>query len=271
MIAACVTLAGCEQTSQDQVVAAVNGEGVTLRELNAELAGIDLPSGMNREEAQRAVLQKLVTRRLLVQAAKRDNLDEDPDYIVQLRRLREELLANNYKKKMLDMIAAPDEAAIAKFIVDNPTMFSGKVRYSLDQLRFTMPENFEVLGLLIKAENMADVRAILTQLDIKFEQGKGALESTDMQPEMAKKIKDLPPGEPFVVPSPDGRSAIVNVITSTAPSPVPHEQARPIAEQALRKQGFAKLSEQRLKELKAQANIEYKEGYAVSDGAPEEN
>src|SRR5690606_9717241 len=70
-----------------------------------------------------------------------------------------------------------------------------------------------------------------------------------------------PPGEPFIVPR-EGK-LVINAISSVETVNVSPEQARPIAAQAIRNEELNKVGEQRLKEAKAKAQIEYQPGYEV--------
>ena len=69
-----VLLGGCQKEATGQVAAVVNGEEITLQEINAELAQLQVPEGVDRAQVQQAALQRIVDRRLLAQAAKEDGL-----------------------------------------------------------------------------------------------------------------------------------------------------------------------------------------------------
>ncbi len=110
----------------------------------------------------------------------------------------------------------------------------------------------------------------LTAMGIKFEQGKGALDSAVVPEQIINRINSLPAGEPFIVPQ--GNKVVVSVVTGTEKVALPPEKARPIAAQALRAQSLNKIGEDRLKEAKAKAKIEYQAGYeapkADAKGSP---
>src|SRR3546814_15555745 len=78
--AAALALWGCGKEATGQVGAGVNGEEITLREINAELGSRPIPEGVDKKVIQQAALQRLVERRLLAQAARDDELDKTPDY-----------------------------------------------------------------------------------------------------------------------------------------------------------------------------------------------
>lgn len=264
---ACSALAGCAKTPEGQVVAVVNGEEITLQELNAEISGLNVPDTADKQDVRRRVLQQLVSRRLIVQAAKEDGLDQDPEFIVQQRRMTEQLLVSLYGKKAMETVGVPDKGAIDKYIAGNPKRFGDRVLYRLDQIRFAVPSDRGIFDALKDAHSMDAVAALLSERNIKFERGAAGMDSATVPPANLAQITALPPGEPFVVPSPDGKTAIVSVITGSEPRPLSSEDARPIAVQALRTQSLEKIGDQRVEELKAKAKIEYQDGYAPKEPA----
>ena len=87
---AALALSGCGKEATGQVAAVVNGEEITLQEINAELGSRPIPEGVDKKVIQQAALQRLVERRLLAQAARDDELDKTPDYLLRERQLRED-------------------------------------------------------------------------------------------------------------------------------------------------------------------------------------
>jgi peptidyl-prolyl cis-trans isomerase C len=114
-----VALAGCSKKPTDQVVAIVNGEEISLPELNAELGNAQVPPGVDKKVVQQQLLQRLVDRRLLAQAAKDQGLDRDPAYIVEQRRVMESMLVEKLAKRTNDTIPVPTAADVDKFIAGN--------------------------------------------------------------------------------------------------------------------------------------------------------
>lgn len=261
LIAISWMITGCEKQPTGQVVAVVNGEEITLQELNAELAELKVPENADKKEARRAVLQQIVSRRLLAQQAKQDGVDRDPNYISSERRMKEQLLVSMYAKKAMDTVSVPDTAAINKFMEQNPTQFKQRTLYKLDQIQFDMPANPASLKALETAHTMEDVATTLNNMGVKFTRGSGSFDSGRIPAQMLKQILALKPGEPFVVPAGEPGKGLVNVITGSAPIALPDDQARSMAAQAYRNQALAKLGEQRLNEAKAKAKIEYQPGY----------
>ncbi len=264
LVAALLVTTGCGKKATGQVVAVVNGDEITLDELNAELNSVNLPASADKKLAMRQLLQQVVDRRLLAQTAKEQGLDRDPAYVTQQRRMNEDLLVRMYAKKSADTIPVPTAAEIDKYIAEHPLVFGSRTRYKLDQIRFEMPADPSKLKALEADHSMEAITARLTSMGIKFQRGNSALDSGSVAPAALKQVTSLPPGEPFITPA--GRQIAVSVITGTEPLPVPEAQVRPLAVQALRNETLNKIGETRLKEARAKGKIEYQAGYEAPSG-----
>jgi peptidyl-prolyl cis-trans isomerase C len=251
--------AGCGEKASGQVVAVVNGEEITLDELNSEVNVANANAVPDKKLFMRQLLQQVIDRRLLAQAAKAQGLDKDPVYLTQQRRMNEDLLVRLYAKKASDTIPVPDAAAIDRYIADNPAMFAQRTRYTLDQIRFDIPTDRAILKKLEGDHSMTAVAASLTAAGIKFARGAGALDSGEVPAATMQQILSFKAGEPFIAPL--GNQVSVSVITGKAPLLVPSDQTRPIAVQSMRNQNLGKIGNTRLKEARAAAKIEYQPGY----------
>jgi EpsD family peptidyl-prolyl cis-trans isomerase len=254
-----LALAGCQKKAEGQVVAVVNGEEITLNELNGEIADLNLPAAADKTKVRAQVLEQMVNRRLLAQSAKDAGLDRDPTYINQERRLKEQLLVQMYGKKAFDTVAVPDATKVDQYIATHPNLFAGRVRYRLDQILFDQPADTKSLQPLAGLHTMNDIAGWLNQKGIKFQRGGGAMDSATVPPETMARIRALPTGEPFIVPQ--SGKIVVSVITGSEPVVLTPEQARPLATQVMRQEELTKIGQDRLKEAKTKAKVEYQSGY----------
>ncbi len=262
-----LALSACQKKAEGQVVAIVNGEEITLTELNAEIAELNVPASADKNLVRARVLQRMVDRRLLVQAAKEAGLDRDPAYLTQERRTQEQLLVSMYGKKAMDTIKVPDAAALDRFISTHPTAFGGRKRYKLDQLLIDVPADPKRLKELESAHTLAEVATRLTAMGIAFQRGTGQFDSASVAPQVLQRIEALPAGEPFIVPN--GNKLVINSITGSEPVSLSTEQARQVAAQAMRNEELNKIGESRLKEAKAKAKIEFQTGFEPKPEAAE--
>ena len=250
---------GCEKKVGGQVVAVVNGEEVTQQEVNAELQAANIPATADKKAVMAQVVQQIVDRKLLVQKAKAEGLDKSPNYLEQLRRGEDALIINLLTTKAAKGVALPDTAAVDKFIAENPTLFSQRKRYTLDQISVPQPTDQTVLRQLEPAHSLEAVAATLSAAGIQFTRGNAELDSAMLPPPVAAKIAALPAGEPFVTP--DKGRIVASVITSTTPSPTPEAQARPAALELLRRQSLGAAMQKQLDAARAAAKITYQPGF----------
>jgi len=255
------SLACSAKTPEGPVVALVNGEEITLQDVDAQLAEMNLPANADRKAARVAVVQQLIKRRLMAQEAKKQGLEADPLLLAQQRRANEELLVSAYAKQVLAKMPVPDAAAVSKFMADNPHMFARRMVYKLDQIQFETPANPASLKPLEGAHDMPAIAKVLTGMGVKFQRGTGVMDSARIPPQMLQKILALKKGEPFIVSSPQPDKGLVNVVTSSEAVTVPVAEQRAMAVQAIRNQALAKTGEQQLHEAKAKAKIDYQPGY----------
>jgi peptidyl-prolyl cis-trans isomerase C len=259
-----LALAACSKEPTGQIVAVVNGEEISLTELNDELRDANIPQNADKKIVLRNVLQRVIDRRLLAQAAKEQGVDRDPSYIATQRRMTEQLLVELYAKKASEGVKVPDAAAINKFISENPAMFAQRKLYKLDQVAFDMPANPSVLKQFERDHSIDAVMTTLGRLNIQYQRGAGQLDSATVPAALVKQVDALPPGEPFVVPM-NGK-VIVSVVTGQSITPVPETEARRMAAGAMRSKGLQSIGESRVKEARAKAKIDYQPDYAPTSG-----
>jgi EpsD family peptidyl-prolyl cis-trans isomerase len=261
MVCAMALLAGCkEKTPQGQVAATVNGEEVTLQEINAEIAASNLPPNIDKKEAQRAILQRVIERKLLVAAATEKGLDKTAEFLSEKRRNDELMVAQAYARQQLAAIPVPREADIQKFMADHSNAFGQREQLVLDQIRFAPPKDMTQLRALEGDHSMDAVAGHLTQMGIKFQRGNTGLDTAQAPAQLIKMINSAPAGEPFVIP--DRGSVTVNVVTGRRPIPLDSQQAKAGAVNAWRQQKFEELLGQQIKTARSAAKITYQAGFA---------
>ena len=256
----CLIASGCSQSATGQVAAVVNGEEITLQEINAELTNANIPNTVDKKVAQQAALQRIVDRRLMSQTAKEEGLDQTPEYFVREHQLKDALLGQMLAQRIERTIKVPDEETITKFIADNKSMFEQRAIYSLDRIQFPLPTDREKLKALENDHSMAAVATTLGGQGIKFSRGPAQADTLQIAPDRVKWLTSIPSGEPFVTV--DNGIVSVAVITGKVDQPIAPAQARPIALQALRNQSLGNTMQERLKTARTAAKITYQDGFS---------
>ncbi|MDX8402448.1 MAG: peptidylprolyl isomerase [Mariprofundaceae bacterium] len=152
-------LAGCTRGDQPDappvsfspIIAEVNGEAVTQRDLDAEIER--LPAGLRAQGddpvVRRHLVERLVRERLLAQKARELGLHLDPEFRQRLARIERRLLADAAREWKRASLPEPTEAEIRAWYAAHP-----------DQ--FTTPEQVRARHLLVASEKQA--RSLLRQL-----------------------------------------------------------------------------------------------------------
>lgn len=261
VLAAAALLAGCEKQPEGQVVAVVNGDEITLQELNAELGNTELPEGAARDELRNQALDNIINRRLLAGVAKEQGIDSSPEYIVRRRQLEEALLVQMLAQRTARPMKQPTSEEVEEFVANNPQMFENRAILLLDQIRFPTPPTQEYLEALQPAKTMADVVTTLNRLGIRFERANTQADTATMPVELYNRINSIGTSEPFIIPAPAGVS--VSQLVSSRPAPLPENQVTAAATTLIQRRNLANELNSMMEAAKAEAGIDYQEGFAA--------
>ncbi|WP_165362118.1 EpsD family peptidyl-prolyl cis-trans isomerase [Qipengyuania thermophila] len=259
-VLATTALAACDREPTGQVAAVVNGEEITLQEINAELSGLNIPAGVDEKQVQQTALERIIERRLLANIAREEGVEQSPEYLIRKRQLEDALLVQLYRQRQERAASVPDQRAIDAYVQANPGIFAERTIYTLDRIQFPLPADITSLRALESASSMAEVAATLNRLGIQFNRGPAQMDSARLGEERLAQIRRLPAGEPFITP--EGGMVTVAVITGTTSQPIPPEAARPVALEAIRSENVNRALQTRLEEARRTAQITYQEGFA---------
>jgi EpsD family peptidyl-prolyl cis-trans isomerase len=251
-----------------QVVARLDGTDITILEVNAELAGVQLPPNVSRREAEQAALQNIITRRMLMKAAEERKLNETPQFKLQERRAGEQLLVQALARDIAAKVPQPTREDADKFIAENPGLFAERRILVVDQLQFPRTPELEKLPLA-EVKTMEGVEEVLRGASIPFRRQPGNIDLLGANPQFVKEINKVlaaNPQEIFMFPAPagSGQVMLVNQVRESRLDPFVGERARTFAQNYLRQ---LRVQEALAKELKARqeaakALVSYQDGYA---------
>ena len=259
-LALLASLSACDREATGQVAAVVNDEEITLQEINAEIAALQVPESADKKAVQQQALQRILERRLLAQAAAADGLDSGQDFLIRERQLRDTLLVQLLGERVERTMNPPEPAELDRYIAENPGMFQDRKIYTVDRIQFPAPADLKTLSPLENDHSMAAVAARLSGMGIKFARGQGEIDSAAIGSDRLKQLLALPAGEPFVIP--ENGVVTIGVITGERTAPLAGEEARTLALRALRSKKVNDAVRQRLEQARAKAEITYQSGFA---------
>jgi EpsD family peptidyl-prolyl cis-trans isomerase len=256
MSMACLAVAGCQPSAKaptGQVAATVDGQEITQKQIDAELAGAQIGADPHaREAARRQVLQSIVARKLLAKAAREQGLDKTPEFAVREQSQTEAILAQALEAKLVNAVPRPSADDAQAFMRKNPDVFAERKIFTVDQLRFVPPTGSNVLRELQPLNTLEEISAVLNREKIPFQRSIGRIDAVDNDPSLIAQIVKLPADAVFILPSRAGVSA--NQIKEAKVEPFGGDAATQYATQVLLTQRRSESFRRYLGQVLAKAN-----------------
>jgi EpsD family peptidyl-prolyl cis-trans isomerase len=252
-----LALAACGEkkasSGSTQVVANVDGQEITIHQVNNELAKT------GGTQVTKQLLDGLVARQLLVNAAKKDKLDTDPAVLADMERSRNLVLAQSYVSSKLKAPTRPSEQEVEDLYRKKPDWFAQRRQYEFAQLIIAGTNLTPELNALMEqpGKRLEDVVAWLDSHRIQYARQQVLKTSADLPPQMNSSLKNMERGALFVVI--EGPTAILTSLQDAKSAPVTLALATPQIQQYLVSQKQNQASEQLVERLKKDAKIEYSE------------
>ena len=252
-----VALGGCEKKPEGQVVATVNGEEVTRRELASEFAAVGGKNGDDIATVQPALVQAIVTRKLLVQEAERTNLDKNPQYLALSKRGQEALLAQMLTESWMGKLKPLGKENIPAFVAANPLMFGQRKILLCDTITTSTGSVSE--AQLRKLNTNDQIAAWLTANKKPFQRADKPIDTMSLPKELAQQLVAKAGNGPMAINS-NGAYSIVTV-KGIREAPVPANQVARVAQAAMMQRQQMQTGEEQLKRLRSSADISYLPGF----------
>jgi EpsD family peptidyl-prolyl cis-trans isomerase len=250
-------LAGCSKEAKrpGQALVKVNGEEITAYQLNSELQRAGVLT--SQQEAARAqLLESLIDRQLLQDAAAREELDRSPEVVQAIERAKASIIAQAYIQKRLQLVARPSKDEIEAYFSKNSDRFLHRQQFDLRQLVLTEGDSTDIAERAMKnADTIEEAAVWLKANHVQFGRNEVSRTSTDLSPELVNKLKAMPVGRLFAV-NQDGRAALMTV-TAVKDVPVDLQVAASDIEHLLANVKYRDATAAELARLRAKAKIEY--------------
>ena len=259
LLLAAATLGACGDKAKEkkpgQALASVNGEEVTVLQLNEELQRANVAAG-KQDAAGKQLLQVLIDRQLLQEAAARENLDRDPKVMQAIDRARALIIAQAYLQKRIGNIARPTPGEVEDYFNKHPEFFANRKQFSMNELVIGANDlTPEVRAAADSAKSLEEVAVWLDAHKIKYGRTQITRSTADVPPQLSQKLLGMPKGQLFVVK--EGPRAMFISVAEVKDAPVSLQVASPQIEQFLTKRKNQELAAGELKRLRGGATIEY--------------
>ena len=262
-LAVMVAFSGCaKKADEGEAAATVNGETITIPQLNRELDKLGNLDPDQAKQAANKLLTSMVDQQLLAQKAVTDKLDQDPAVMVALEAARKQVLARAVVEKMTESVAKPTEQEISAYFNNNPLLFANRHLYRLQEISVQVtPDNLEaVKAKLAGAANLNDFVAWLKEQSIPARLNQMVKPAEQLPTELLPRLAQMKEGQAVTAGAPGAFNILV--LAGAQPQPVTMEQAKTSIERYLTNSKKREVAASVLKDIRAKAKIEYLGAYA---------
>lgn len=263
VVAAALLTAACSKDDKEapkasQAAASVNGQELTVHQINLVL---ERQPGLKPEQvdaASRQVLEGLIDQEIAVQKAEEEKLDRDPKVVQLLDAQRRNILARAYlEKASTAAIGTPAADDVKKYYDTKPALFSNRRIFMLQE--FTIQGSAEeTKALQAKLEAAPDVPAFAQALKdsgLKFGVNQVTQPAESLPLNLVDRIGALKDGQALYEQGNGGMKAVL--VVASRPQPLTFDQSKPLIERFLTETKRQEWLQKRGKELRAEAKVEY--------------
>ena len=253
--------------SDTQVVAKVNGDEISIHQINFQLGRMmqGNQAALNEEQSKKAaqqILMRLVDQQILKQKALETKLDREPKVLQAIEASKNEILAQAYLEQMMGKAAKPSAAKVDTFYTENPELFTQRRVFRLQELvvEVTQDKHAEIADKIRALKNINEIATWLKDNKYPFNANSNVRAAEQLPLELLKKLQPLKDGEFITVPS----SNTLNIVHIAASQtlPITREKATPIIEQYFLNQDKNQLAKAEMLALNKSAKVEYVGAFA---------
>lgn len=253
--AAGLSACGDKEKKPGQTLASVNGEEITVMQLNEELQRANVPSAQ-QQEASKQLLESLIDRQLLQNAAAKDKTDRDPKVVQAIERAKALIIAQAYMQKRVGAVARPTQQEVEEYFQKNPQFFAERKQFDMRQLIIASADmNDQLKSAMDSAKSLDEVAAWLDTNKVKYARAQLSRTSADLAPELSSKLVSMPKGQLFIIR--EGDRTLLIALADVRDNPATLAQAAPQIEQFLFNKKNKDAADAELKRLRASAKIDY--------------
>jgi EpsD family peptidyl-prolyl cis-trans isomerase len=251
-----------------QVAAKVNGDEISVHQINAALTHAGVALTGDPKNASRQVLERLIDQQLLVQKALQAKLDRDPNVLTAIENARRQILAQAYIDRTLTDTAMPTSAEIKKYYADHPEIFGQRRLYRFEEVLVALDNDGDMKALqgeLDKSHDMREITDWLRARGTKFNMSFTMKTSEQLPRNLLPKLKAMKTGDVMFYPA--GNRALVVQLTGWQELPMSEAEAAPYIAQALLTQKRGEQAAEEVKKLRTAAKVEYEGEFAHTAAA----
>jgi peptidyl-prolyl cis-trans isomerase C len=251
-------LAACgpgEKKESGQALASVNGEEITAMQLSEEMQRANVPAAQ-QATAKKPLLESLIDRQVLQNAAIAEKADRDPKVVQAIERAKAQIIAQAYLQKKVGVLTPPTKAEVAEYYAKHPEFFAQRKQLNMHQLVFaTADMSDKAKAFIDNAKTLEEVAAWFKENNVKFARNQISRTTADLPPELGNKLVGMKPGQLFIIK--EGERSLLNTVAEVRDAPVTLDTASAQIEQFLQNAKAKETAAAEVARLRAAAKIEY--------------
>jgi EpsD family peptidyl-prolyl cis-trans isomerase len=258
-----------KEGGETPVVAKVNGDEITILQLNDAMSRIgNIPKG-KETEAGKQVLKSLVDQQILVKLAVDKKLDRNPNVLQAIEASKRQILMQASLEQMVQQLTKPTDAEIHDYYVKSPELFSNRRLYKFAEISMAGAVQVEkVKHLLSGTKSLEELAGKLRKENIEFKTAATVKAAEELPTVLLPKFSKMAKGEVAIIPAAETLSVLQ--LQDFKEQPLTEEQAKAVIGKFLFEQKRKALIETEMKRLRDTAKIEYLGAYADAGKAPQD-
>jgi EpsD family peptidyl-prolyl cis-trans isomerase len=241
--------------NHSQVIAKVNGDEITVHQVNAELQRIKMPVS-NPEALSKKVLESLIDRQLLVQEAIKLNLDHTPEVVELVEAARAQIYAQAYLARKISSMPPAKEDEVRKFMAEHPEVFNERKMLSTTDVVFSNdPSKIDYDTLQAKVSNLDELKTLLARHQIHFDMLQEQIPSESMPKQALSMLNQIKVGDLLFMHD-DNNKVIVRGVNSIIDAPLETNQSMEMATKIVNERKRQQFINDELNRLKKLARID---------------
>jgi EpsD family peptidyl-prolyl cis-trans isomerase len=269
MICSAVVLTSCgkkdsttKKKSDSQVVAIVNGDEITIHQVNNQMAQMGQMDKNQAKLAAKQVLAGLVEQQLLKQQALDAKLDIDPRVEQAVEASKDQFLAQAYLEQLMQKAPKPSSIDIDTFYKAHPELFENRRIFRLQELvvDVSKDKSAEAETSLNAIKDINEIVKWIKNNNYVFTVNSNVKAAEQLPSDLLKKLQVLKDGEVLKVPT--GNTLNIIQIAASQIVPITRAKATPIIEQYFLNQNRTSLAKKEINALNEKAKIEFSGEFA---------
>ena len=240
----------------NQVIAVVDGQEITIHQLEFELSQTAPVHGETDAQRRRRAAEQLVNRHILATQAREAKLHRSPSVNLALQRARNEILAQAYLNHIAATDPPPTAEQISRYYQEHPELFAQRRVYHFEELhvdRNALSDSQQ--AHLQTLASPQDIKQWLTSQNIAYQAQESVKAAEQLPFFYLDRFKNLNARDTTILAN-DRETVIVNML-QIAERPIDELKATPLIRRFLANRRRRETLAQQLSFLRENAQVEW--------------